>query len=132
VFGIAADGSSEDRETVEPNAEIACSWWPDITNVWTPIGWPNHLFRFNVVYEGAIVAHPMVSPVGQLKPHVKPYASQGVQLTLIPSPSPYLGLGAINLSKHGYAETTFPYDGRATRIGNQGWKETPAPLLWSE
>ena len=132
VFGFSADGSPEDRATVEPNADIACNWWPDITNVWTPIGWPDHLFRFNVVYDGAIAAHPIVSPVGQLKPHIKPYAGQGVQLTFIPSPSPYLGLGAINLSTHGYAETTFPYAGRAPRIGNQGWNETPAPILWSE
>jgi len=132
VCVFAADGSTEDRETVEPNADIACNWWPDITNVWTPIGWPSHLFRFNVVYDGAIIAHPVVSPVGQLKPHVEPYAGQGVQLTFIPSPSPYLGLGAINLSTHGYAETTFPYAGRAPRVGNQGWNETPAPLLWSE
>ena len=132
VSGFAADGSPEDRETVEPNADIACNWWPDITNVWTPIGWPSHLFRFNVVYDGAIIAHPVVSPVGQLKPHVKPYAGQGVQLTFIPSPSPSLGLGAINLSTHGYAETTFPYAGRAPQLGNQGWNETPAPLLWSE
>ena len=129
---LAADGSPEDRETVEPNADIACNWWPDITNVWTPLGWPSHLFRFNVVYDGAVIAYPAVSPVGQLKPHVKPYAGQGVQLTFIPSPSPYLGLGAINLSTHGYAETTFPYAGRAPRVGNQGWNETPAPLLWSE
>lgn len=71
--------------------------------------------------------------MGQLKPHVNPYAGQGVQLTFIRHPLLTWGIGSDKpLSTHGYAETTFPYAGRAPQIGKQDWNETPTPLLWSE
>ena len=44
----------------EPDAALADTWWPPQRNVWTPIGWPNHLFRFNVIYNGTVVAQPHV------------------------------------------------------------------------
>ena len=42
----------------EPNVEIASQWWPQLENVYSPIGWKNHLFRFNVFYNGMIMAKP--------------------------------------------------------------------------
>ncbi len=100
VFGFAADASPEDRETVEPNANIACNWWPDVTNVWTPIGWPNHLFRFNVVYDGANHRPSGFESRGPVETARQTLRRSGSPTHLHTSPSPYLGLGAINLSLH--------------------------------
>src|SRR3954453_13884033 len=42
----------------EPNVAVAKLWWPDQRNVWTPIGWKDHFFRFNVLYNGTAVFEP--------------------------------------------------------------------------
>src|SRR5437879_10589700 len=42
----------------ELTAELAKLWWPDQRNIWTPIGWKDHYFRFNVLYNGWIVCEP--------------------------------------------------------------------------
>ena len=42
----------------EPNFSTACDWWPDLPNIWTPLGWREHMFRFNVLWNGTILAQP--------------------------------------------------------------------------
>jgi len=42
----------------EPNMQQALEWWPDQMNVWTPVAWKDHSYRFNVVYNGDIIATP--------------------------------------------------------------------------
>ena len=58
--GAASSAAAEapDPPVPEPNAEIARQWWPEFENVWTPIGWKDHFLRFNVLYNGTIVAEP--------------------------------------------------------------------------
>src|SRR5688572_7342465 len=74
----AGDGADE------PNVKVASQWWPEMPNVWTPVGWKNHLFRFNVLHTGTIVAEPHpASPFG--KKHTEAFAGQGVQLAFMPS-----------------------------------------------
>src|SRR5690348_5834344 len=66
----------------EPNIETALNWWPQPRNVWTPLGWKSHLFRFQVVYNGTL----LVSPAGWLdKPQVHKYQGQNFQLNFYPS-----------------------------------------------
>ena len=55
----------------EPNVEIASTWWPDMENTWVPIGWKDHPLRFNVLYNGTVIAQPVRCPA----------RGQGVQLT---------------------------------------------------
>ncbi|MFB6718993.1 hypothetical protein ACFCV3_02490 [Kribbella sp. NPDC056345] len=43
---------------VEPDIELAKLWWPNPRNVWTPLGWKDHLFRFNVTYNGSVIGAP--------------------------------------------------------------------------
>ena len=43
---------------VEPTFETACQWWPNTANMVTPLGWKDHLFRFNVLWNGTILADP--------------------------------------------------------------------------
>ena len=65
--------------TCEPTAEMACTWWPDLRDIWTPIGWKDHAFRFNVLFNGTILAQP------DLNPRTQKWKDQGVQLTFEPS-----------------------------------------------
>ena len=97
----------------EPNVQIASSWWPEFENVWTPIGWKDHPLRFNVVYDGTLMAAPVRWPA----------RGQGVQLTFLPSRD-----GAVP-----QPTTTQPYQlrGRDGGVGDQGWNDGPAPVLWT-
>ncbi|MCK4966911.1 hypothetical protein KAS50_07760, partial [bacterium] len=55
VVWASCGESIDDRAAgliAEPDAELASLWWPPHRNVWTPIGWKDHLFRFNVFYNG--------------------------------------------------------------------------------
>jgi hypothetical protein len=66
----------------EPNVETALKWWTPQRDVWTPIGWKDHLFRFTVLYNGSILC----APAGLMdKPHIKKYVGKGFQLNFNPS-----------------------------------------------
>jgi hypothetical protein len=70
------------KKYVEPNAQTALGWWIPQRGVWTPIGWKDHLLRFTMPYNGAL----MCTPAGILqKPHTKKYVGQDFQLTFHPS-----------------------------------------------
>ncbi|MDO8587391.1 MAG: hypothetical protein Q7T82_10155 [Armatimonadota bacterium] len=103
----------KDRKPVsEPNIETAFGWWTEIPDKWTPVGWKNHLFRFNIEFNGAIVALP------NLNARTAQWAGQGVQLLVSPAPSIRL-----------------PYGMGLWRDDNgvvQGWRDCSAPVLWSE
>ncbi|WP_427892185.1 hypothetical protein ACQHIV_05185 [Kribbella sp. GL6] len=58
---------------MEPDAEQALSWWAPQRQVWTPVGWPSHLFRFDVFYNGTIVCQPAVALPPSDSPTLKPY-----------------------------------------------------------
>jgi hypothetical protein len=107
----------------EPNAKIACMWWPDLTNVVTPVAWRDHPHRFAIIYNGTILAIPNPQQVlrfdwGAGKP------MEGVQLDFEPSATGDVPPPA-----------TQPYwlalrEGK--RFGDQGWDRAhAAPLLWT-
>lgn len=96
----------------EPNFETACQWWPDLRNIWTPIGWKNHLFRFNVFFNGTIYAQP------HLNRRTERWKDQGVQLGFQAAVAP-------TYRHHAY----HTHDDGMVR---QGWCDGPAPRLWSE
>src|SRR5689334_12054879 len=85
--GIAAPAQSvtgsepgSPAASTEPNAELASLWWPEQRNVWTAIGWKDHYFRFNVVYNGTIICEPCphFAPV---RPTALRWKGQSFQLT---------------------------------------------------
>lgn len=90
------------RQT-EPDIETALTWWDELPNKWTPIGWREHRFRFNVLFNGTILADPCLSPRGEQ------WKGQGAQLSFV---------------------------GPELRQDNgcftQGWRDCPAPALWTE
>ena len=104
---------------MEPAAGLACRWWTDLQNVWTPIGWKDHLFRFNVLYEGTILAEP------ELNRRTSQWAGQGMQLGFIPSSDGLVPWWRVK-------RETYRLDDTGGRIGNQGWTDRPTPVLWTE
>jgi len=103
----AKDAPSAAREA---DIETALQWWSELPNKWTPVGWKNHLFRFNVLFNGCIIAQP------DLNRRTERWKGEGVQLSFAPSGGPTMGR---------YAAQD---DGSVI----QGWNPSPAPVLWSE
>ncbi len=68
----------------EPTVQTAKTWWPDQRNVWTPIGWKDHFFRFNVLYNGTVLFEPCSDWTS--REHAKEYKGKDVQLTFTPWP----------------------------------------------
>ena len=97
----------------EPNVEVASAWWPEMENTWVPIGWKDHPLRFNVLYNGTLIAQPVRYPA----------RGQGVQLTFLSSRDgePPVSFG------------TQPYQLRSRDggVGDQGWSDNAAPVLWT-
>ena len=112
----------------EPDFLKACEWWTDLSNIWTPIGWKNHLFRFNVFWNGTIMAEPapthhrtfILPHAFDLPPHerLKNYEDLGIQLSFAPF-------------QPGYIRYYFPIHDNG--MVKQGWVEkSPTPILWTE
>jgi len=116
--GVAAPAAGGNAEV---NAAIANEWWPPLRQVWTPIGWKDHLFRFNVFYNGIIACEPGAIIAG--KPNTDPYTGLGTQLDFLP-PNDF---GVV------IPPETHPYLLREKDLGlgEQGWHDSPTPLLWT-
>ncbi|MFZ5495379.1 MAG: hypothetical protein ACOZE5_08595 [Verrucomicrobiota bacterium] len=102
------------QPAIEANYQIASEWWTDLPNIWTPIGWNDHLFRFNVLWNGSILAKPDMNRRSQS------WAGQGLQLTIAPSEDE---------THDEWRAVGLRHDDGMIR---QGWKEDDAPVLWSE
>lgn len=107
--------------TTEPDVAAALGWWPAQRNVWTPIGWKDHLFRFNVVYNGTVIAEPC--PALMRRPHADRFEGEDFQLT----PALYDGgdLPALPVEP----TPLYKLDGG---FGRQGWCVGATPVLWTE
>jgi len=64
---------------LEPNFDAACEWWAGLPNIWTPLGWREHMFRFNVLWNGTILAQP------HMNRRTEKWKGLGVQLSFAPS-----------------------------------------------
>lgn len=96
----------------EPDISEAMTWWSELPAKWTPVGWKEHLFRFNVLYNG------MVSAIPDLNPRTQEWKGFGMQLGVWPS---------IRAEFPGHV--TSPQDNGTVL---QGWNDREAPVLWSE
>jgi hypothetical protein len=90
-------------DSKEPDFRQACEWWADLPSIWTPIGWKDHMFRFNVLWNGTILAKP------DLNTRTGQWAGQGLLLSVSP-------------------HCTANDDG----MTRQGWQTGDAPALWTE
>ncbi|MCP2257830.1 hypothetical protein LX15_001516 [Streptoalloteichus tenebrarius] len=106
----------------EPNAALALLWWGEQRQVWTPIGWKDHLFRFNVLYDGTVLCEP--GPAWAAKPNVEPYRDRNFQLGFVPWPN---GIAPALPDRHYYLYR------EDMGVGLQGWDRAHvAPVLWTE
>ena len=91
------------QAAAEPDYRMATEWWSELPKKWTPVGWKNHLFRYNVLFNGAIVAEP------DLNRRTAQWAGQGVLL---------------------WPSLANPADDGTIR---QGWRtDHDAPVLWTD
>ena len=107
----------------EADVETARAWWPPERNVWTPVGWKDHYFRFNVVYNGTIICEPCphFAPV---RPHALRWKGQSFQLTFAPTED------GMPLPLPQKPAQLWRLDGGH---GLQGWGAGHAtPVLWTE
>ncbi len=104
------------KELGEPTFEQACQWWPDMENIWTTLGWRDHLCRFNVLWSGAIVADPAASRRAQQ------WQGLGALFSFIPG------------SGEKWHEWIFRTSGQRQDDNGfrQGWHPEHAALLWTE
>ncbi len=94
----------------------ACAWWPDMENIWTMLGWRDHLCRFNVLWSGAIVADPAASP------RTQQWKGLGALFSFVPG------------SGEKWHEWIFRTAGQRQDDNGfrQGWHPRHAALLWTE
>ncbi|HEY7416315.1 MAG TPA: hypothetical protein VH593_14075, partial [Ktedonobacteraceae bacterium] len=106
----------------EVNFAVADLWWPQQRNIWTPIGWKDHYFRFNVLYNGTIICEPCPH-FAPPRPHALRWKGQSFQLNFYPlvdEPPP--------LPKE--VTQLWRTDGG---VGILGWnRDHSAPILWTE
>ncbi len=104
--------------TTEANYKTACQWWTEIPNKWTPVGWRDHLHRFNVLWNGHVLAEPAVNR------RTARWAGKGLQCGIVPSRNGDLPLNACSVD----------YSCQRTDDGmvRQGWEAGDAPELWTE
>jgi hypothetical protein len=119
---VAATASDRDAPPEEPNFEMAKQWWPELTDFWTPVGWKHHRFRYNVFFDGTILADPSLSQTA------KEWKGQGVQLRA----SVRVG-GAIDNNDSALDKLRSErYVLEDDRRSLQGWTTNAAPVLWTE
>lgn len=118
----AATLPTPNSPTAEPDAETACRWWPPLTNVYTPVGWKNHAFRFNVFYNGVLMADPRPE---HAVPALDRWAGLDVQVSILPSER--------GEDPDRWRAGTYQMTGdNGRRWGYQGLLDGPTPVVWTE
>lgn len=116
LAGVTAPASSSSLP--EPNVELAKQWWPDLTDIWTPVGWKHHRFRYNVFFDGTIYADPALSQTA------KEWKGQGVQIRVMPL--------AVQTPPQFTQMRSERYALEDDYRCRQGWTHDKTPVLWTE
>ncbi|WP_344158903.1 hypothetical protein [Kribbella yunnanensis] len=130
---------------VEPDIELAKLWWPNPRNVWTPIGWKDHLFRFNVTYNGSVIGapSPLARKIKEFEKESNPnddkhYEKDRLQLDMTPWGGPAFSRGKPEdptprmpdlYPGHFYV---YREDQGLYGRGRQSWADHPTPVLQTE
>lgn len=109
--------------STEPEASSAVRWWEPQRNVWTPVGWPSHFCRFNVLYNGTLIAEPAPHWT-RVRAAAEPWLGRGLQLDVIAGNT--RGMPALPNA----VEPLWRIDGG---VGDQGWDPNhETPVLWTD
>jgi hypothetical protein len=96
-------GPPDNSSPRESDYRIAAEWWRELPKKWTPLGWKNHLFRYNVLFNGALVAEP------NMNRRTERFAGQGMLL---------------------WPSLANPVDDGSIK---QGWRtDCEVPVLWTD
>jgi hypothetical protein len=107
----------------EPSVDVASTWWPQLTNVVTPIGWRDHPHRFCIIYDGTLIGMPQSQKLLRHRWDAGE-ALEGVQLNLMPSSD-----AALPPQRDQQYGLSLP---NGKRVGDQGWApDHSAPVLWT-
>ncbi len=107
----------------EPDYQTATGWWPELNNVWTPIGWKDLAYRFVVLFEGTLVCDPSYDCS---IPDMAQYQGQGIQVSFLP---------VCDENRMKFLDERGPYPTTTEtgyRTGHQWWDEQPTPVLVTE
>lgn len=105
------------HHTIEPDFNTAAGWWTDLPNIWTTLGWKDHMQRFNVLWNGTLLALPNRTKRGNIP------AVNEAQISFIPHHNK-------NSSDDVYSD--MPYLNHDDNLCNQGWEPGDAPVLWTD
>ena len=83
LLGNFGAGAQVQVKPDEPDAAQAKLWWPEQYNVWTPLGWPDHYFKYAVLYNGTVMSVP--STPGRFRPHSHKWAGEDFEMTFCAS-----------------------------------------------
>ncbi len=108
TFALSAHIASIAAAPGEPDLNTALTWWSEAPNRWTPVGWKDHVYRFNVMYDGTLQCV-----------QERHKADTPAQFGFTPSA--------------GFSERLWmALPGRDDNMVKQGWTDDTAPVLWSE
>jgi len=117
----AVCAQEEKMKAIEPNMEIARTWWADMEKKWTVVGWPEHRTRFNVTYDGTLLNYFSFHRHATAREGSRPAIDEPfTQFSFIPAPS----IGEVPAPQYNIAQD----------YGDvvQGWNDSETPVLYSE
>jgi hypothetical protein len=103
----------------EPDFQAAAGWWADLPNTWTTLGWKDHLFRFNVLWNGTLLNLP------SLNNRTEAWAGQEAQIAFAPHYTEWFPAA-------GVAHASYAYLTHDDGLCRQGWEAGAAPVLWTD
>ena len=98
----------------ETSFEEACGWWPDMEYIWTPLGRPDHMHTFNVLWSGEVLAQLATNR------RTEQWSKVGALFTVLPGGSERVDHW--RLAGHRHDDNGF----------RQGWASPDAPVLWTD
>jgi hypothetical protein len=104
-------------KTSEPDFQTAAGWWSDLPNIYTTLGWKDHLFRFNVLWNGTLLALP------SLNRRTEAWAGQEAQIAFAPH---------YNEAFSGVDNNAYAYLSHDDNLCSQGFETDAAPVLWTD
>ncbi len=102
----------------EADFETAARWWSDLPSIYTTLSWKDHFFRFNVLWNGTLLALPNLNRRGEA------WTGQETQIAFAPNyTAQFPGVDSAE---------SYAYLSHDDNLCNQGWEPGDAPVLWTD
>ena len=108
-------------DAIEPNIEIAKTWWDEMDKKWTVVGWPEHRTRFNVLHDGTLLNYFSFHRHATARKDARPDIPEPfTQFAFTPAGS----IGEVLAPAYNIASDYHDVV--------QDWADSETPVLWSE